>query len=429
MSNNHKIRLTLFAFGSRGDVQPYVALGRRLQQAGYEVTLLAGDEFETFVTGYGLRFFPLGFRIRETISESDAARAVLEGKRNLIVGMRELIHTLKPAVEQMLHSTWQACQQADAIIFSTLGLSAYHAAEKLKIPCLWALTMPAFNRTQSFPSPLFPLLPIENRAFNWATHLAAEIAWQQLTGRTFNTWRRSLDLPAMQLNRWTYTHLNNAPLPKLYHFSPTVIPKPPDWDDHAHITGYWFLDDEPGWQPPPELLTFLESGTPPICIGFGSMAERRIEETNEILLQALKLSGQRGLLLTGWAGLGQTDLPKTVFKLESAPHSWLFPRMAAVAHHGGAGTVAAGLRAGVPSIIVPFAGDQPFWAQQIEKLKVGPKPIARSQLTAEKLAEAFRFATCDAETRQRAASLGERIRAEDGCGQAVEIIGHHLRSR
>ena len=423
------MQITIFAFGSRGDVQPYIPLGMALQQAGYEVTLLAGDEFEAFVTGYGLRFYPLGFRVRETISESEAARAMLEGKRGLIVGIREVIRTLPPAVDQMLDSTWQACQHADAIIFSTLGLSAYHAAERLQAPCFWALTMPAFSRTRAFPSPLFPLLPVESHAFNWVTHLAAEMAWQQLTGRAFNTWRRSLELPAMRLSRWPYARLNGVPLPRLYHFSPAVLPKPPDWDDHTHITGYWFLDDEPGWEPSSELLGFLKSGPPPIYVGFGSMADRRAEETTGIVLRALRLSGQRGLLLTGWAGIGQTDLPDTVFKLDSAPHNWLFPRMAAVVHHGGAGTVAAGLRAGIPSIIVPFAGDQPFWAQQVEKLKVGPKPIPRRLLTAERLAEAIHLAVIDTEVRHRAALLGERIRAEDGVGQAVAIIERYLISQ
>ena len=420
--------VTIFAFGSRGDVQPYIPLGQRLQQAGYTVTVLAGDEFRDFVTGAGLTFHPLGFRVREGISESEAARAILEGRRSLIRGMRDLIRTVGAVVEQMLASTWQACQHADAIIFSTLGLSAYHAAEKLNVPAFWALTMPAFSRTGSFPSPLFPLLPVENGWINRTTHLAAEVAWQQLTGRSFNTWRRnSLQLPRMRLMRWPYARLNGKPLPRLYHFSPAVIPRPPDWDEHAHVTGYWFLD-EPDWQPPPGLLDFLERGPPPVYVGFGSMAERRAEEVTALVVQALALSGQRGLLLTGWAGIGAVDLPDTVFRLDAAPHGWLFPRMAAVVHHGGAGTVAAGLRAGAPSILVPFAGDQPFWARQVGKLGVGPAPIPRRSLTADRLAEAIRVAISDTEIRRKAAALGERIRAEDGIGQAVKIIGNCLKS-
>ncbi len=418
--------VTIFAFGSRGDVQPYIPLGQRLQQAGHTVTVLAGDEFRDFVIGAGLTFHPLGFRVREGISESEAARAILEGRRSLIRGMRDLIHTVGAVVEQMLDSTWQACQHADAIIFSTLGLSACHAAEKLNVPGIWALTMPAFSRTSAFASPLFPLLPVESRWINRATHVAAEVAWQQLTVRPFNTWRRnSLQLPRLRRMSWPYARLNGKPLPRLYQFSPAVIPRPPDWDEHAYVTGYWFLD-EPNWQPPPGLIGFLESGPPPVYVGFGSMAERRAEEVTALVLQALALSGQRGLLLTGWADIGTVDLPDTVFRLDAAPHSWLFPRMAAVVHHGGAGTVAAGLRAGVPSILVPFAGDQPFWARQVEKLGVGPAPIPRRVLTAGRLAEAIRVAVNNSELRQRAAALGERIRAEDGIGQAVEIIEHYL---
>ncbi len=416
-------RITIFAFGSRGDVQPYIPLGLRLRQEGYQVSLLAGDEFETFITGYGLDFFPIGFRVRETISESEAARALLESRRGLIRGMQELMQTLQPAVVQMCDSTLKACEQADAVIFSTLGMSAYHAAEKLGIPCLWALTMPAFSRTSAFPSPLFPALPVTGSWINRLTHIMAEMAWQQITGRPFNRWRKDgLDLPPIPLTRWPY----GSPLPRLYHVSPAVIPPPPDWDQHAHITGYWFLDHAADYRPPAGLLDFLESGPPPVYIGFGSMAERRTEETTEIILKALALSGQRGLLLTGWAGIGQADLPDEIYKIDAAPHSWLFPRMAAVVHHGGAGTVAAGLRAGIPSIIVPFAGDQPFWAGRVGQIGVGPPPIPRRKLTAERLADAIHIAITTPAICQRAAALGEQIRQEDGIGQAVSIIQSYL---
>lgn len=422
-------KITIFAFGSRGDVQPYIPLGMRLQQEGYQVSLLAGDEFEAFITGYGLGFIPIGFRVRETISESDATRAMLESRRGMLRGLQELIRALQPAVDQMCDSSLKACEKADAVIFSTLGMSAYHAAEKLGIPCLWALTMPAFSRTGAVPSPLFPMLPFTNSWINRLTHIAAEFAWQQIMGRPFNRWRKDrLGLPPIPLTRWPYTQLDGRPLPRLYHVSPAVIPPPPDWDRHAHITGYWFLDHADGYQPPADLLDFLEGGPPPVYIGFGSMAERRVEETTDIVLGALALSGQRGLLLTGWAGIGQADLPDDVFKIDSAPHSWLFPRMAAVVHHGGAGTTGAGLRSGVPSILVPFAGDQPFWAWQVGKLGVGPTPIPRSRLTAKRLAAAIQTAVTDLAIRQRAASLGEQIRREDGIGQAVGIIQEYLRS-
>jgi UDP:flavonoid glycosyltransferase YjiC (YdhE family) len=208
----------------------------------------------------------------------------------------------------------------------------------------------------------------------------------------------------------------------LYCYSPAIAPKPPDWSEQAHVTGYWFLDHPSAWQPPADLVRFLGSGPPPVYIGFGSMVSRKPEQTTRIALDALKQSRQRGVIATGWGALSQSDLPSEVFLIESVPHDWLFPKMAAVVHHGGAGTTGAGLRAGVPSIVVPFGGDQPFWAQRVKALGVGPDPIPRGRLTAARLAHAMRVAVTDEPMRKRAVELGETICAEDGIGNAVRIV-------
>ena len=188
------------------------------------------------------------------------------------------------------------------------------------------------------------------------------------------------------------------------------------------MTGYWFLDPAADWQPQPELLDFLASGPPPIYIGFGSMASRQPRATADMALEALRRTGQRGVLYAGWGGLHKEDLPDSVFMVGSTPHSWLFPRMAAVVHHGGAGTTAAGLAAGVPAVITPFFADQPFWAQRVYELGAGPKPVPRRKLTAENLAAAIEAALSDATIRARVATLGARIRAENGVAAAVALI-------
>jgi UDP:flavonoid glycosyltransferase YjiC (YdhE family) len=210
--------------------------------------------------------------------------------------------------------------------------------------------------------------------------------------------------------------------PVLYGFSPLVIPPPPDWGGNVHVTGYWFLEPAVSWTPPADLTTFLDGGPPPIYVGFGSMSSRRPEETTRLVLSALAQTGQRAVLLSGWGGLTKADLPDSVLMIHSVPHDWLFRRVAAVVHHGGAGTTAAGLRAGAPSVIIPFFGDQPFWGQRVVALGVGPEPIPRQQLTAESLAAAIEEAVTNVAMRRRAADLGEQIRAEDGVARAVEAI-------
>jgi sterol 3beta-glucosyltransferase len=166
----------------------------------------------------------------------------------------------------------------------------------------------------------------------------------------------------------------------LYAYSSQVLPVPADYPPHVHVTGYWFLDQINQWQPPSDLVGFLEAGTPPVYVGFGSMSGTKAQEHANIVLEALAQTGQRGLLASGWGGLKATDLPGNIFMLEQAPHEWLFPQVSAVVHHGGAGTTAAGLRAGKPTVIVPLIADQPFWGNVIYRLGVGPQPIPQKSL-------------------------------------------------
>jgi sterol 3beta-glucosyltransferase len=205
-------------------------------------------------------------------------------------------------------------------------------------------------------------------------------------------------------------------------YSSKVIPQPPDWRESVHITGYWLPDARMEWQPSPELMAFLDAGDPPVYIGFGSMAGEHPEHLAKVVLEAIAKSGQRGLMLTGWGGLHADLIPDNVFMADSAPHSWLFPRMAAVVHHGGAGTTGEGLRAGVPAVIVHFAFDQPFWGARIKAMGLGPDPIPQKNLNADRLANAIRIAVTDAGMNQRAKSYGETIRGEDVLGKAVEVI-------
>jgi len=415
------MRFAVLAIGSRGDVQPLLALAVGLRRTGrHEVSFVTSDDFEEVVRRQGLDFFSLGVNARELLG-TEAAWDVLESGHNVIGGMWQVIRMMLPTLEQLMESAWQTCRGAQAIIFSTLGVGAYHIAEKQRVPCFWALPFPFFNRARGFPSLAFPSLPLGG-PYNQLTHILVEQLTQQLTGRFFNRWRRErLGLLPISLFKWPYARIDT-----LYSYSQSVVPKPPDWGEHIHVTGYWFLDHSSDWRPPADLVNFLEAGPPPVYVGFGSMSNRDPEGTARIVLEALKRSGQRGLIATGWGGLKRADLPDGVFKLDSAPHDWLFPRVAAVVHHGGAGTTAAGLRAGVSSVLVPHFGDQAFWGEQIVRLGVGPKAIPREEMTAEKLAAAIARAVTDETIRARSAALGERIRTEDGVGRAIEVIERRL---
>ena len=278
---------------------------------------------------------------------------------------------------------------------------------------------------REFPHPMMPPnLPLGG-LINPLTYVLFWRLFQQPFRQPIDRWRvNTLNLPT-----WRQHPLGDkvwSQIPILYGYSPSVIPKPTNWPEHLHVTGYCFLDSPPDFSPPPELVDFLEAGDPPVYIGFGSMTGRDPELITEIALAALKKTRQRGILLTGWGGICPTDLPDSVFKLDSIPHDWLFPQMAAIVHHGGAGTTAAALRSGAPTIVVPFVADQPFWGHWTAQLGVGPQPIPKKKLTVERLASAIRTAVEDETMRKRAAILAQKIRSEDGVAQAVKAFHQHL---
>jgi UDP:flavonoid glycosyltransferase YjiC (YdhE family) len=259
-------------------------------------------------------------------------------------------------------------------------------------------------------------------AYNRLTYLLAEqILWQGFRP-IVNRWRReTLDLPPTPW-RGYMDQLGTERIPILNGFSSHVVPHPQDWGPHVHVTGYWFPEDRT-WQPPDDLRAFVEAGPPPVFIGLGSMPVRDPEKTVRIVLEALRQSGQRGILHAGWGGLRAEALPPEVFAIDYAPYDWLFPRMAMIVHHGGSGTTAFGLGAGVPCCALPMLFDQFMWGRRIAALGVGPAPIPFRQLTVDRLAEAIDRGVHDGQMRAESAALGARIREERGTTRAIEIIG------
>ena len=304
------------------------------------------------------------------------------------------------------------------MIYHPKALGGYSIAEKLTIPGILAVPLPLYSPTSAFPSPILPVGDLGG-PLNRASHrLAVCLAAASMKG-TLNSWRREALGLAPARNE---LELHGRPVLRLYPYSPAVIPTPADWDAYSLATGYWFLEHTPGWTPEPALLRFLDGGPPPVYVGFGSMPSEDAAAKTSVILAALAETGLRGVLATGWGGLASMQVPDDVFVLDAAPHDWLFPRMAAVVHHGGAGTTGAGMRAGVPAVICPFFGDQPFWGRRVAALGIGPEPIAQKRLTVERLAAALRRVTEDAGMRDRAAALGAKIRAEDGISRAIQAI-------
>jgi sterol 3beta-glucosyltransferase len=236
--------------------------------------------------------------------------------------------------------------------------------------------------------------------------------------------RRTLHLRPMSRLDNFLQQPDGSPVAVLYPFSRHVRPVPADYPGHAHVTGYWFLDHPDSWRPPAHLTEFLNHAEPPIYVGFGSMGfGTGSDERHQVILDAVRHTGVRAIIATGWgATRTNTDPDDKVLAIKGAPHDWLFPRTAAVVHHGGAGTTGAGLRAGRPTLICPFLGDQPFWGHQVQQLGAGPEPLPQRHLNAGTLAGRLEQLLTTTTYRAAAAAVGGLIRAEDGVGQAIQVL-------
>lgn len=409
--------LTIIALGSRGDVQPYIALGRGLSDAGHRVRIATYESFRATVAGQGLDFHPIPGDARQILQAASQSR--LMGTRNPFRMMRAIMRSYGAVAADYVEAfSAEALRDSTAVLNQLpAGLFGRDLAEAIGVPHL-ALSVIPLTPTRAFPSPLLAARSYGG-PFNAATyHFSAQLVWSFFFPH-IRAFRRGLGLsdPPRRF-RWPEDPVING-------FSPRVVPRPPDWPSHVHVTGYWTLN-EAGWQPPEPLRRFLEAGPPPVFIGFGSMIAPDPAALARTLLKAVALSGQRAVIGQGWAGLPGAVLPQQVFMVEYTPYEWLFPRMAGVVHHGGSGTTGFALRSGVPSMVVPFGADQPYWGERTRLLGCGPGPLPFKTLTAERLASALQRLTADSAMQARAREFGEQLSAEDGIGAALERIERSL---
>ncbi len=419
------MHITILALGSQGDIVPLATLGKGLQVAGHQVRLATFENFSQLVTTHGLDFWPVQGD-SQSIMNANRGLALAESGQSVIRLWVTVMRSFGALAGGYARDLAPLAQQQTDVIINQLpgGLYGYDLAQKLGVPMLMAAVMP-LTPTGAFPMLGFPALFARFSAYNLLSyHLAQQMVWQWFRP-TINHWRKQkLGLPGWPIGGY-FGRLKREKIPILNGFSRHVVARPPDWGEHIHLTGYWFPEDS-AWHPPDDLCRFIEAGRPPVFIGFGSMPVRNPERVTALILEALKQSGQRAILQAGWAGIGRNNLPDAVFKIDYAPYAWLFPQMAALVHHGGSGTTALGLRAGAPSLIIPFLFDQFYWGKRILALGVGPKPIPFKKLTAERLAQAISTATTDAQIGHRAAALADKIQQEDGIRKAVETICRYV---
>ncbi|KAF9013495.1 glycosyltransferase family 1 protein [Cyathus striatus] len=408
----HVICLTI---GSRGDVQPYIALGLGLIKEGHRVTIVTHQEYKEWIEKFGIEH-------RQAGGDPGALMKLsVDHKMFSPEFFKQSLTTFRPWLDELLRDAWEACKDADVLLESPPAMAGVHIAEALGIPYFRTFTMP-WTKTTDFPH-AFLSPPVDSPTFNSASNVFWVASSFQI-----NRWRRQ----TLKIGNTDMGHMAQAKIPFIYNFSPAVVPKPLDWPDTTVISGYWFLDKaDHDWSPPQSLMDWMararKDQKPVVYIGFGSITVPHPNRTTTRIVDAVLQSGVRAIISKGWSSRmnksnenePEVDIPSECYMLDKVPHDWLFPQIDAALHHGGAGTTGASLRAGIPTLIKPWFGDQFFWASRVQRIGV-------ASLRVNDLSEALIKATANRLMKDKARLIGERIRAEDGVHTAIYTINTYL---
>jgi vancomycin aglycone glucosyltransferase len=393
-----QMKIAIAAEGTRGDIYPMLALAKRFEARGDEVIFCAPPDFAQAADDRGLAFRPIGLDIREYLTSE--AKALHGGGLALVKAAGELFQDNIRRQFAELHVAAAGC---DGLVSAGTQMAASSIAESFGVPHRFIVYDPILLRSETHPPVICrrPDLP------RWVNRMLWRLQGKLLhlaMGRTINRERAALGLAP---TRDTYRLLlGNAPVLAA---EDRIAPIPFDADAIRCVGCLHPFDETPL---PEKLETFLDAGPTPIYIGFGSMTDPDPDRSTAMLLEAIDRAGVRAIISEGWAGLGGVSLPSHVMVIGPVDHSSLFRRVAAVVHHGGAGTTTTAARAGAPQILGPHVLDQFHWAARIQRLGVGPGPLARRQLTAAGLAYHLR-AVCENEwLAANAADLGEKLRRD-----------------
>lgn len=413
-------KIAISTIGTLGDVQPYLALAVALQAKGHSVVLGAPNDFRDMTESLGIEFYSLGSTIQGFLAASRFEAAMSD---NMLVNGPALLQHGQKIILRAARRSWKMAQDSDAIIMMMNTSFGADIGEALNIPAIMSTLQP-LNFTSEFPMCAYSG-PDLGPAFNWISHTATTVQAAYYDFPRDALRQKVMGLPPRNFTANTLLGLfkNNdgEHLPTLCAYSKILSPKPKDWPDSISVTGFWPLADQTGWEPSAEFRAFLDNGSMPIYIGFGSMPFGA-ERNTQILREALQIWGGRAVVARGWGGIDSKDLPSSVYAIEKAPHDKLFKHVSAVVHHGGAGTTGAGLTAGKPTFVVPQAVDQPYWGRRVHELGCGPEPVRLHKLTPATLANKLRSLATNPSYQRNAKNVADQLNNEDGTGAAIARI-------
>ncbi len=424
-----KYRFTMLTIGSRGDVQPYIALGKRLIEQGHSVKIVTHLEFKDWIEENNLKFSEIAG------NPTKLMQLMIEHGSLSVSFIRDSLVHFKSWIDELLESSWIACQDSDVLIESPSAMAGIHIAEALQIPYFRAFTMP-WTRTRAYPHAFIVPEQKMGGSYNYLTYVMFEnIFWKGISNQV-NKWR----INTLKLEKTNLDLLQQNKVPFLYMVSPSVFPPSVDFSDWIKVTGYWFLNQKDDYKPPADLLNFISKAKKDnkklIYIGFGSIVINNPSELTKTVLNAVVKSDVRCILSKGWSDRVSSNKDAIdkesdkliskcaeVYSVKSIPHDWLFPQIDAAVHHGGCGTTGASLRYGLPTVIKPFFADQFFYANRVEDLGVG---VMLKKLTLSSLSKAIKQVTLNQRIIMKAKHIGEKISNEDGVGTAILAIYRDL---
>ncbi len=407
--------ITIICSGSRGDFQPYIALAKELKSHGKEVRITAGASQKDFVESYGIDVFPISI----DVSNADIDPKLLEdaGSSDNPLKMLLTFNKMKHLGHEVLKETYKACEGSELIIYHPGCAVGYFAAEEMGIPSVLASPFPIHKNDNYLSVVMYGKSKNTKTKRVLSYKLLYKMLWMSASLSIKKLWKEKYGhLPKNY--GCTFDLHNNPKNPAVISCSNHIFKRPDTLNENIHQSGYFFLEEE-NYTPDKEIEKFLNSGEKPVYIGFGSMLkESEKSKYAQIAIAALQKANKRGILY----GFDEIEnLPKNIITVKTTPHSWLFPKMAAVCHHGGAGTSAEGFRSGIPSIIVPFSNDQFAWAYRSFDLGIGAKPIHKKDLNEDNLTEAIKSAF-DKEMIEKSKQIGDKIKAETGLQDAVKAV-------
>lgn len=411
------MNVTSFAIGSYGDVKPFIILGKELKKRGHNFTIVTFNDFKDIVKSNGLEFREFHGDVKKMMSS-----LLSENK-----GMKSSLDTIKKFLNDnsdvIYSDLYNACKEADIIIYMQFGALAYHFAEKFKIKCVRTFVFP-YDHTKLY-SPMFPTLKSGSLKCK-ITYSMNDLMMNWASKETVNNWRKK-----MSLSKWSlassYRKMNNEKILTLYQYSEVLAPRDKKWGEHIHITGPW-LEKSGEYTPEESLEKFIKEGEAPLYIGFGSMVYKDMEKLQNNILEALKRTGQRAIFVSSWSKFQVDKSNKNIYYSDFIPFDWLFPRVKAVVNHGGSGTVSLAIMHEKPLFIMAFGADQLFWGTRVNELGIGPKPVdvSKDVITVDLLESRFLELKQD-KYKFNIKKPSEKIKKERGYKEACDLIENEFK--